>query len=191
MDPFLLVFIQAFLLLFVALDTIGNIPVFFILTKKMPLKKRRKNVKIALLLASGLLVLFLLFGEYVLRFFAISIGDFRIAGGIILAIIGLKLVLNLRLLENRAEKYQNAIIPMATPLVTGPAAITAVIVNTATYGLLISALAVIANLLIVWVILTRTDFFFRLFGRQGADVLSKIFGIILVAIGIGFIRGGV
>jgi multiple antibiotic resistance protein len=191
MDLTLLNLIQATLLLFIAMDTIGNIPVFVVLTRKMPKSKRKKNVTTALLIASGLLILFLLFGNYVLKFFSIGIDDFKIAGGVVLGILGLRLVMNLRMLEERAEKYQNALVPMATPLVTGPATITTLIINTSSYGLLISAIAAAANLLFTWIVLRRTDYFFRLLGRQGADVLSKIFGLILVAIAIGYIRGGI
>jgi multiple antibiotic resistance protein len=191
MDQFLLQFLQAFLLLFVAMDVIGNIPVFVILTRKMKIARRRKGINRALLIASILLVLFLLFGVFILKLFSISLGDFKIAGGVILGIIGLRLVLNLRMLEDSAHKYQNAIIPMATPLVTGPGAITAVIINVDMFGYAIAMLAAAANLTIAWLVLTRTDYFNKLFGRQGADMLSRIFGLILIAIGVGYIRGGI
>lgn len=190
MDQFLLNLIQATLLLFVAMDTIGNIPPFLILTKKMRRERRRKNITTALIVASALLILFLIFGQAILDIFSISLRDFKIAGGIILAIIGIRFMLNLRLLEERAEKYQNAIVPMATPLITGPATITTIIINTSSYGFLISAIAAAANLIFAWIVLRNVDFFFKLFGRQGTDLLSRIFGLLLVAIGIGYIRAG-
>jgi multiple antibiotic resistance protein len=191
MDVFIESLIKAFLLLFLAMDTIGNIPVFVMLTAKMQPEKKRKNVYAALLVASGLLLLFLIAGGVILKFFNIEIADFKVAGGIVLGLIGLRLVLNLRMLEDRAEKYANAIVPMATPLITGPAAITAVIINVDTYGYLIAIIAALLNIGFAWIVLARTDFFFKLLGRQGADVVSKIFGLILVAIAIGYIRGGV
>lgn len=190
MDLFLESLIKAFLLLFLAMDTIGNIPVFVMLTAKMQPEKRRKNISMAIFIAALLLLVFLAAGATILKFFAIDIADFKVAGGIVLGLIGLRLVLNLRMLEDRAEKYTNAIIPMATPLITGPAAITAVIINVDTYGYAVAFVAAVLNIALAWIILSRTEYFFKLLGRQGADVVSKIFGLILVAIAIGYIRGG-
>ena len=183
--------VQAFLLIFIPLDVFGNIPVFIMLTEKMHEKSRKRNIKVALLIATALLLLFLFLGNYLLWLFRISLEDFMVAGGIILLIIGVKLVLGLSLREKRAEKYETAIVPMATPLLTGPAVITAVIISVATFGYAVTFLSAVINLAIAWLVLINTPFFFRILGRQGSDVVSKLFGLILVAMAVSFIRGGV
>ncbi|MFH1071848.1 MAG: MarC family protein [Nanoarchaeota archaeon] len=182
--------LKAFFVLFVAMDVPGNIPLFITLTSRMEHQQRKKSIKVAVFLASILLLLFLFLGNQILKVFNIQIDDFKIAGGIILAIIGIKVVLGLRLSEKRAEKYELAVVPMATPLVTGPAVITTVIILVDQYGLIVALISACINLLIAWFVLNKTDIFFKFLGRQGSDVLSRIFGLILVAMAIGFIRGG-
>lgn len=183
--------VQAFLLIFIPMDVFGNIPVFMILTEKMHAHSRKRNIKTAILIAAALLLVFLFGGVYLLHIFRIDLKDFMIAGGLVLMIMGMKIVLNLGLREKRAEKYERAIVPMATPLITGPAVLTAIIISVDLYGYALSFISAIVNILIAWLVLVHTDFFFKILGRQGSDVLSKIFGLILVAMAVGLIRGGI
>jgi len=183
--------IQAFLLIFIPMDVFGSISVFMVLTEKMEEHSRKRNIKVAILIAAGLLLVFLFGGIYLLKMFRIDLKDFMIAGGIVLMILGVKIVLNMGLREKRAEKYQSAIVPMATPLITGPAVITSIIICVQNFGYALSFISAALNILIAWFVLSNTTFFFKVLGRQGADVLSKIFGLILVAMAVGFIRAGV
>ncbi|MCH8003638.1 MAG: MarC family protein [Nanoarchaeota archaeon] len=183
-------FIKVFFAIFVAMDAIGILPIFSALTQKLSVKDRKKNVDRAILIATILLLIFLFFGTTLLGYFGISMESFKIAGGIILLIIGVKIVLGLRLREERAKKYEVAAVPLATPLITGPAVITVIILLTTEFGYLLTLVASLLNLLITWIVLRQTELLFKIFGRQGSDVVARIMGLILTALAVEFIKQG-
>jgi len=183
-------FIKAFFAIFVAMDAFGNLPILSTLTQKLSAKERNKNVDGAVLIAAILLFIFLFFGTRILQYFGVSIDSFKIAGGIILLIIGIKIVLGVSLREERAKKYEIAAVPLATPLITGPAVITVILLLVNQFGYLLTLIASLLNLLITWVVLRQTALLFRLFGRQGSDVIARIMGLILTALAIEFIKQG-
>ncbi len=183
-------FLKIFFAIFVVMDAFGNLPVFYTLTRKQSPKIRLKSANITIFTATAVLLLFLFFGNYILDYFGINIGSFRIAGGIILLIIGIKIVLGLRFREDRAQKYQIAVVPMATPLITGPGTITTVMIMAAQFGYYLTLIASLLNLFIAWIVLRNSRTLFKFLGRQGSDVLARIFGIILVALAVEFIREG-
>ena len=183
-------FIKAFFAIFVAMDAFGNLPILSTLTQKLSAKERNKNVDGAVLIAAILLFIFLFFGTRILQYFGISIDSFKIAGGIILLIIGIKVVLGLSLREERAKKYEIAAVPLATPLITGPAVITVILLLVNEFDYLLILIASLLNLLITWVVLRQTVLLFKLFGRQGSDIIARIMGLILTALAIEFIKQG-
>ena len=183
-------FIKAFFAIFVAMDAFGNLPILSTLTQKLSAKERNKNVNGAVLIAAILLFIFLFFGTTILQYFGVSIDSFKIAGGIILLIIGIKVVLGLSLREERAKKYKIAAVPLATPLITGPAVITVILLLVNEFGYLLTLIASLLNLLITWVVLRQTALLFRLFGRQGSDIIARIMGLILTALAVEFIKQG-
>ncbi|MBD3163679.1 NAAT family transporter [Candidatus Woesearchaeota archaeon] len=183
-------FLKAFFAIFVIMDVLGNIPIFWSLTKKLSREKKIISVNKALTIASVMLIVFLFLGKNLLDFFGISIDSFRIAGGIIILIVGLEMVLGLRIRERRVEKYEFAIVPLATPLITGPGVITTVILLVDTVGILITLIASILNLFITWVALRYSDHLYKFLGRQGADFLSRVMGLILASLAVEFITTG-
>jgi len=183
-------FIKAFFAIFVVMDAFGNLPIFNSLTEKLFVRERIKNANKAVFIAAIILLLFLFFGALILRYFGISIGSFKVAGGIVLMILGIKIALGLRLIEERAKKYQVAAVPLATPLITGPGVITTVIILVHQFGYLITLAASLLNLVITWVVLRQSVLLFKVFGRQGSDVIARLFGLILVALAVEFIRQG-
>lgn len=183
----LLDFLKAFFSLFVIMDAFGNVPIYAILCQKLSQKKCAENANKAVFVAGALLFLFLFFGNLVLLFFGIDFISFKVAGGIIIGIIGLKFVLGLRFREQRAMEYRLAIVPLATPLITGPGVITTVIFLVHQYGYLLTILVSLLNLFITLVALRNAPRLFRLIGKQGADVITRLMGIILTAIGVHFI----
>lgn len=183
-------FTKAFFAIFIAIDALGNLPILFALTKKLSAKERNSHVNKAILIASLLLLVFLFFGASFLEYFSISMGSFRIGGGIILLIIGLRVVLGLRLMEETGKKYELAAVPLATPMITGPAVITVIILLVGEYGYLLTFIASVLNLLVAWVILRQTEFLYRVLGQQGSDVVARIMGLILVALAVEFIKQG-
>ena len=135
-------------------------------------------------------MVFLFFGTKILGFFGISFESFKVAGGIVLLIFGVKIVLGLRLKENGAKKYEVAAVPLATPLITGPAVITVIILLVNQFGYWLTLIASLLNLVITWIVLRQTQILFKIFGRQGSEVIARIMGLILTALAIEFIKQG-
>ena len=182
--------IKAFFAIFIVMDSLGNLPIFLSFIKNTPKKNREHMVKETILVAGVILLLFLFFGMVILEFFNIDIHSFKIAGGLILLIFGLKLVLGLKLLEERAEKYKSAVVPLATPLITGPGVITTIIILVNQFGTMAVLIASLLNLFVTYLFLDNVEYLYKILGRQGSDALSKIMGLILTAIAIGFIKQG-
>ena len=184
------ILIKCFVALFVVLDAIGNIPLFYALNQRYKEKDRHKNVKRAFLIATLILLPFLFFGPWILQFFGITMSSFKIAGGIILFIIGLKVVLGIEL--TKKEHYSDiAIVPMATPLVAGPGTITTIMILAGIYGYWIPFLALVLNLIINFLMLNYSENLIKIIGKQGSEVISKITGMVLVAMAVEFILGGI
>jgi multiple antibiotic resistance protein len=183
-------FFKAFLAIFVIMDVLGNIPIFWTLSRKLKKSEREMSINKALTIASLLLLVFLFLGEIILDFFGISISSFKVAGGIIILIVGLEMVLGFRFRERRYEKYEFAIVPLATPLITGPGVITTIILLVHTVGLYVTFVASIANLLITWIALRYSERIHKFLGAQGADVLARVMGLILAALAVEYIKSG-
>lgn len=180
-------FFKAFFALFVVMDALGNVPIFAMLEQKCTKRKQCHDIKSAVFVAGILLFIFLFLGNAILLFFGISLESFKIAGGIILGILGIKLVMGLRLREKHAERYEIAIVPLATPLITGPGVITTVIFLVNQYGYILTIIVSLLNLFITWIALRHANSIFRFIGRQGSDALTRIIGLILTAMGVNFI----
>lgn len=181
---------RVFLAIFVVMDALGNLPIFLHFMKKCSKKTRIECSRETAATAGVVLFLFLFFGIYILDYFHIDMGSFKIAGGIVLLILGLKFVLGLRLLEEPAKKYKIAVVPLATPIITGPGVITTVILMSQAYGMVVTAVASLLNLYITYLVMKHAQVLFKFLGRQGSDVLSRMMGLILAAIAVTFIKQG-
>ena len=132
------IFIQSFVLYFVVIDPLGNTPIFMTVTQQQNIKEKNKTAIESVLIATIILVLFSVIGNFLLSYLNISLAAFRIAGGMILFIIALEMLFNKRQqrkeknIENIGDKV--AIFPLAIPLLSGPAAITSVIVIVSNFG---------------------------------------------------------
>jgi multiple antibiotic resistance protein len=184
-------FWKAFFALFVIMDVIGNVPMFCVLSGRLKHKQRNAKINQAITAATVLILLFLFLGENILEFFGISISSFRIAGGLIVLIVGIQMVLGLRFKEARYAKYEFAVVPFATPFVAGPGVLTTTILLVHSLGIWITFLAAFLNLLIFWTALRISERLYKFFGRQGADIISRIMGLIITALAVEFIREGV
>ena len=142
--------IRAFLSIFVIMDPFGSVPILLGITKNFSHIERNHLIKQAIIIASGLLLVFLLFGKGILSFFGITIDSFKIAGGVILLLMGIETVLDLKFRNEATEGYKIAVVPLATPLITGPGVLTAAIIVVMRYGLAIGIIAAALSLLITW-----------------------------------------
>jgi len=185
-------YILSFIPIFVAVDAIGNIPIFVSVVEGMSKKERHKIVTDSVSTAASMAILFMLGGKLVLRLLGITIFDFQIAGGALLFIIAVRLLLPG---EHKGSMYSNhdkgmGIFPLGTPLITGPAVLTTTLIMLDTFGIIPTFISLVLNMLIVWVTLVKADWFMRLFGPGGTRAFSKIMYILLAAIAVMMVRRG-
>ena len=189
LEPFILSFIP----IFVAVDAIGNIPLFVSLVGGASKKQRQKIITDSIVTATLVAVIFMFAGKLVLRFIGITIPDFQIAGGALLFIIAVRLLLpgtQKHLLSNGHDK-DVGVFPLGTPLITGPAVLTTTLMMLDSFGIIPTFFALVINMLFVWLTLAKADFIIKIMGAGGTRAFSKIMYILLAAIGVMMIRRGV
>ncbi len=178
----------ASILLFLVMDPFGNAPVFLLLLKQVPIAKRQKAILRELFIALAVLVFFLLTGPLLLQALHISEPSLRIAGGIILFVIALRMVFGHRSVFPSSETPDEEpfIVPMAIPLIAGPSAIAVVMLLTGQEpGRWIEWLGA---LLLAWgatsVILLLSSKLDRIIGPKGMKALQHLMGLILTALAV-------
>lgn len=185
--------LQLVILFFVILDPLLSFVVFFSTTAEMNPGEKRHTAFLAVAVAFAISILCLIFGSSLLRLFNTNIQDFKIAGGIILAILGIKMSLGHSdsekvLGSKRSAKAIASII--ATPLLTGPASITAIIISVHDYGRILTAIAVFLVLFITLVLFLQAPRITRFTGATAMQVISTLMGLITLSWGIMFIKQG-
>lgn len=193
MDPATEAVIQLALLFFVIFDPFVSLAVFVIATQGMDRGERNRTAAFAVAVAGILSALVLLFGQSLLVLLSTTLEDFRIAGGIILGLLGIRMVWGQSLaapgiIKNKSARAVAAII--GTPLLTGPAAITSIMISVTDYGRLITGLAVAIVLAISALMFYQANLVHRIFGQATLQVISTILGMITIAWGVKFIRIG-
>ncbi len=186
--------------LFAIVDPFAVIPVFLSLTDRYNPTERKALVRRAALISAGILGLFALSGEMIFRIFGISMAAFRIAGGILLLLLGIAQLNATRervKSEEETESYARddiSIFPLATPLLAGPGAISTVVLQAGQdphwfwKSLLLLAIALV--FLASYFILTSAPHVFHILGKTGLNLLTRLMGIILTAIAVQFIVDG-
>jgi multiple antibiotic resistance protein len=196
-------FVSAFVTFLVVIDPPGCAPIFAGLTSGATAAHRRAMAVRAVLVATGILVFFGLFGEDLLHALGVSLSAFRIAGGILLFLIAIDMVFEKRTerRENRAEEVSAAhvedvsIFPMAIPMIAGPGSIASVMLLMArTDGLVPSLLvlgALLLTLLLTLVALLLAGPMMRLLGHRMEAMLTRLLGVILAALAAQFVIDGI
>lgn len=190
---------KIFISLFAIIDPVGIIPLIIALTAGMSDQKRERVGRIASITMFGLLLAALLLGEAILSFFGISIHSFRTAGGILLLLMAINMLLGHKAPpvpdDNDADATQSiAIVPLSTPLLAGPGAISTVILDAhkadgaGHYGMM--TLVLIALALTVWLTFLIAPKVSQRLGTLGSTIVSRLMGLLLAAIAVEFIAGG-
>ncbi len=188
-EPFILTFIP----IFVAVDAIGNIPLFVSLAEGSNKKQRDKIIVDSVTTATAVAVLFMFVGKWVLRIIGITISDFQIAGGALLFVISIRLLLPgtaKGLLSNGHDK-DVGVFPLGTPLITGPAVLTTTLMMLDSFGIGPTFISLVLNMVIVWITLVKANSIMKLLGTSGTRAFSKIMYILLAAIGVMMVRRGI
>jgi len=189
LKPYLLTFIP----LFVAVDAIGNIPLFIGLVETLNKKQRQKAIMESVATATIMAVLFMFLGKGVLRLLSITIADFQIAGGALLFVIAVKLLLpgTHKMSLSDGHDKDVGVFPLGTPLITGPAVLTTTLILIDVYGVFPTLVSLLVNMLIVWITLARADLVMKVLGISGTRAFSKIMYILLAAIAAMMVRRGI
>lgn len=185
--------IQLIILFMVIFDPFVSFSVFCIATQKMEKSERYRTAFWALVVASAISYSVLLFGQSLLTLLSTSIKEFSVAGGIILGILGIKMALgdtltNVEGLKNNTGIAIASII--GTPLLTGPAAITAIIISTHDYGVVLTASAVTFVLAFTAIMFLMSERISKLLGKTLIQVISTILGLITLSWGVKFVISG-
>jgi multiple antibiotic resistance protein len=186
--------LSAALLLFLILDPLGNIPVFLSLLKPLPSKRRRWVLIRELLIALGVLFVFLWAGRYVLAAMHLRQESVSIAGGIVLFLIGLKMIFpSPEGMFGETEEGEPFIVPMAIPLVAGPSGMAAVMLFSTQYPdrMLDWSLALFAAWLGTAIILFSATSLYKLLGKPVLIAVERLMGMLLVAISVQMLLDGV
>lgn len=192
MDEFLIGLSRAIIALFVVVDPFGNIPIFMGLTEKLPVAQERKVYNTAVLVGFALLLIFAFTGQEIFTLFGISLSSFEIAGGILLLIISIRILVGAKTTHDDVESPESiGAVPIAMPLLIGPGAITTTILNLQSFGVIVAVLAVIAVLSIAWVILRFIDRIYGFLGKTGAAVIARVMALLIAAIAVQYIVDGV
>jgi MarC family membrane protein len=187
--------LSAAILLFLIMDPLGNIPIFLSLLKDVAPKRRRWVLIRELLIALGVLLVFLVGGTHILKLLQLRQESISIAGGIVLFLIGIRMVFPPPTggIFGKAGEGEPFIVPMAIPGVAGPSAMAALLLLTNTQPGRTAdwAIALLGAWLATAVILLCSTYLFRYLGTSVLTALERVMGMLLIALSVQMFLGGV
>ncbi|MEZ9564785.1 YchE family NAAT transporter [Vibrio artabrorum] len=198
----LAIFLQFFLGLVAAVNPIGIMPIFVSLTAHMPPEERNRTALQANVAVAVILIVSLVAGQLLLDMFSISLDSFRVAGGLLLLSIAFSMMSG-KLGEDKQNKQEKSeyiskeqigVVPLAMPLMAGPGAISSTIVYSSRYPATIDTLGIGISIIVFatcsWLLFRSAPVIVRFLGQTGINVITRIMGLILGALGIEFIANG-
>ena len=189
MGNYLQYFVLTFVPLFIVIDALGNLPFVISLSEGMTKQERRKMIHFATITATVVGLVFLFFGQFILKVMGISVGAFAIAGGLILLVLSIKYMSTGRMVEAVKEEMV-AVVPIGTPLTVGPATITTLLLLATQFPIYMVLLSFALNMLITWGIFMLSSYIVRFMGQGGLKAISKVFSLLLAAIAVSMIIHG-
>lgn len=192
---------KIFISLFAIVDPVGTIPIIIAFTAGMTGQRRERVGRVASVSVLLILLVALLLGESVLNFFAISIHSFRTAGGILILLMAINMLIGDKPKLAPDDSVDSdatssvAIVPLSTPLLAGPGAISTVIVDAhrgqgvGHYGTM--ALVLLLLSVTVWLTFLIAPWVSQRLGKVGSNIVTRLMGLLLAAIAVEFIAGGI
>ena len=173
--------LTTFMVLFAVIDIVGNIPIIIDLRKKAGHIQSGK----ASIIAGIIMVVFLFLGESILTLIGIDVHSFAVAGAFILFFIALEMILGITLYKQEEGTAMNAsIFPLAFPLIAGPGSLTTLLSLKSEFHTENIIIAVVINVLVIFLVLKTSSRIERLIGQNGIDIIRKVFGVVLLAIAV-------
>jgi len=176
---------------FVAVDSVGVLPLFLGLTEEFEPAARRRIILQSLTTAFLVALLFLLAGPAILRLVGVGVADFMVAGGILLLVLSLVDIITGEKRQRQVDAATIGAVPIGVPLITGPAVLATTLLLANQYGTLPTVLALLANIVIAGLIFNFAALIAGFLGQAGSRTLSKVASIFLAAIAVMLIRKGV
>lgn len=196
------VFLAVFIPLLIIVNPSSTLALFSAITSSYTKKERRKTAKNASIYASILLIIFAIAGSAILEYLRIDIYSLRIAGGILLAFVGLDMTRRGQQFgespPGKEQKADFALVPLAMPSLSGPGAITVIIVsmknltveNPWYISLVIAIIAIFLTMIITYLIFLSSTYVIKALGKKGMDAFTRVMGLLTVAIAIQFALTG-
>lgn len=182
---------KAALALFIIVDPFGNIPIFVGLTENVQDAQKKKVYNTATIVGVILLLIFAFAGAGILSLFGLSIYSFEVAGGILLLIIAIRILISGSMHENVESPESIGAVPIAIPLLVGPGAITTTIFNIQQYDTIIAILAVLVVMATTWIILRYISRVYKFLGKTGSLIIARVMALLIAAIAVQYILIGV
>jgi multiple antibiotic resistance protein len=182
---------KAALALFIIVDPFGNIPIFVGLTENVQDVQKKKVYNTATIVGVILLLVFAFAGTGILSLFGLSIYSFEVAGGILLLIIAIRILISGSIHENVESPESIGAVPIAIPLLVGPGAITTTIFNIQQYDTIIAILAVLVVMTATWIILRYISKVYKFLGKTGSLIIARVMALLIAAIAVQYILTGV
>ncbi len=172
----------AFMILFAVIDIVGNIPIIIDLRKKAGHIQSEK----ASIIAGVIMIVFLFLGNTILSLIGIDVNSFAVAGAFILFFIALEMILGITLYKQDEDDtgITASVFPLAFPLIAGPGSLTTLLSIRAEYAIENIIIAVIINVLFIYLVLKTSIRIERFIGQNGIKIIRKVFGVILLAIAV-------
>jgi multiple antibiotic resistance protein len=183
----------SFIPLFVAMDSIGNLPLILSLTHDISPAERPRIIRYAMLTAFALGLGFLAIGKGIFIILGIEIADFLVAGGAILLVLAIRHLITSKWVELQPtiSKEMIGVVPIGTPLVVGPAVLTVLLLLIDQYSLPAVIVSLLLNLAFAWLVFNQANRIARLLREQGLRASSQIASLLLAAIAVMMIRKGI
>lgn len=169
------------MVLFAVIDIVGNIPIII----DLRLKAGHIQSEKATLIAGVIMISFLFLGKSILNLIGIDVNSFAVAGSLILFFLALEMILGISLYkEEDTNPITASVFPLAFPLIAGPGSLTSILSLRAEYDAITIAIAIVINMLFMYIVLKTSSKIERVIGENGIKIIRKVFGVILLAIAV-------
>ncbi|MCX5686432.1 MAG: MarC family protein [Candidatus Omnitrophica bacterium] len=183
-------FLLSFIPIFVAMDAIGVLPMFIGFTGHLKPRERQKILTQSIITAFVIGIVFLFLGKWIFKVLGVFVADFKIAGGLVLLAISLRDILS----HEKSHKIPSdtmGAVPIGTPLITGPAVLTTIIILLDSYGMFLTITSFVINLILTWITFSYAAVISDFLGKAGSKAFSKIASLLLAAIAVMMMRKGI
>lgn len=171
---------KAATVLFAVIDIVGSIPLIIKIKESAGDIHEVRTSFVSLLIMIGFLIL----GESILKLFGVDIKSFAVAGSLLLFAMALEMILGVRLFRDEVSGKTASVVPLAFPIIAGAGTMTSLVALKAEFHQINIIIAIVINIIVVYVVLKLTKYLENLLGEGGIAILKKVFGIILLAIAV-------